>query len=60
MAQTPQPPQKTTAATSVAGSEWGECITEGLAETTTPHKQIYVFGKRRWVEPSRKWREPAS
>ena len=42
------------------GSEWDDDIIEGLAEPTTLNDQIYVFGKRRWVKPSRKWRKSTS
>ena len=48
----------TTTATSVTGSEGDDYITEELTGTTAPHEQIYVFGKRRCVKPSYKWREP--
>ena len=37
----------TTTATSMTGSEWDDYITEELTRTTTPHEQIWVFGKRR-------------
>ena len=42
------------------GSEWDDDIIEGLAEPTTLNDQIYVFGKRRWMKPSRKWRKSTS
>ena len=45
----------TAAFTSVCGSEWGDNTIEGLAEPSTLNNQIYVFGKRRWVKPPRKW-----
>ena len=48
----------TAAFTSVCESEWDDDITERLAGTTTSNNQIYVFGKRRWVKPARKWRTP--
>ena len=48
----------TTTATSMTGSEWDDYITEELTGTTAPHKKIHVFGKRRWMKPSRKWRKP--
>ena len=50
----------TAAFTSDGELEWDDYITEGLAETTTLNDQVHVFGKRRWVKSSRKWRKPAS
>ena len=52
--------ETTTDVNSVCESEQNDYITEGLAETITLNDQIYVFGKRRWVKPVRKWRTPLS
>ena len=46
--------------TSVYRSEWEKDITKILTETTPANDQIYVFGKRQWVKPARKWRTPTS
>ena len=50
----------TAAFTSVCGSKWDNGIIERLAEITTVNDHIYVFGKRRWVKPSRKWKTSTS
>ena len=45
----------TTTATSTSGSEWEEYITEGVGKMQL-EEITYVFGKRRWVKPARKWK----
>ena len=47
-------------ATSVCASEWGDDIAEALEDSTVLNDQIYVFGRRRWLKPGRKWRTPTS
>ena len=50
--------ETTAAFTSVCELEWDDYTTIGLAETTSFGNHTYVFGKRRWVKPARKWRTP--
>ena len=50
----------TSAVTSVCGSEWDDDTIGRVAETTTLNDQTYVFGKRQWMIPARKWRAPTS
>ena len=47
-----------TATSVVCASEWDDGITEVLQESTAVNDQIYVFGKRQWLKPDRKWRTP--
>ena len=46
------------AATSFCASEWDDDIMAALENSTALNVHIYVFGKRRWLKPDRKWRTP--
>ena len=46
----------TAAATLFSASEWDDDIITTVESSATWNKQIYVFGKRRWVKPDCKWR----
>ena len=48
----------TATATLFNASEWDDDIIATLENSTTLNGQIYIFGKRRWVKPDRKWRTP--
>ena len=48
----------TAVATSVCALEWHDVIMKALENSTALNKQIYVFGRRQWLKPNRKWRTP--
>ena len=48
----------TAAASSFCASEWDDDNMAALENSTVLNEQIYVFGRRRWVKPDRKWRTP--